>query len=626
MPRRASCPTRPRSTGSRTRQARPAAGTSSGALPRTALTNVTPETGLGLTSTTQSFSQELNGLAAGTTYFYRAVGENATGSASGAILSFTTPPGPPIIGGVNVTPTDTTAQLHFTLDPEGADTTYFIRYGVSESYGEQTETVDIGSTSGAQTLTPTITGLKPGTVYHYAVFASNSVEKEVTSGDAQFATLFSAAGTTGAPTEVDTEIEWFRCPASLIIDWGDGTQPTVVTPVSCREINDGDDFDLVLAGAHTYAAGGEFTITVTDEEGEDGPLDQFLAHIAALPHNLQVTTAGAGGGTVKGSGITCPGACSATGLPDGTVVTLTATPATGSEFAGWSGGGCSGTGGCSFAIHADTTVTATFVPVHTLSVALAGSGTGSVAGGAIKCPGTCSETATAGTSVTLVATPAAGSTFAGWSGACTGTATCTTTLSADTSVIATFTATPLPLQCSGRSIVLLDVHITGSHVVVGGLALPKYAGQKVSLTTSSKRAKGGTTTVQADGTFHATLDAPTGKGAGLVRYTATVAGKKSLALKVTRKLSLVSSTSSAKGLRVGLRVSGGRAGTLVTVTHQLTCTKTVVFARVKEGAGGGFTLTLPRPSGNGTLAFYRATTTVDGFPTASLPITVRAGG
>jgi hypothetical protein len=209
---------------------------------------------------------------------------------------------------------------------------------------------------------------------------------------------------------------------------------------------------------------------------------------------------------------------------------------------------------------------------------------------------------------------------------CSGTATCTTTLNADTSVTATFTGTPLPLQCSGRSIVLLDVHIAGSHVVLGGLALPKYAGQKVSFTTSSKEAKGGTTTVQSDGTFTAILAAPKGRGAGLVRYTAAVAGKKSLALKVTRKLGIVNTTSSAKGLRVALRVIGGRAGTLVTVTHQLTCTKTVVFAKVKERAGGGFTLTLPRPAESGTLAFYRATTKIDGFPTASLPITVRAAG
>jgi CSLREA domain-containing protein len=590
-----------------------------------ALTNITPEMGLGQTATIQPFSQELGGLVAGQKYFFQAIGDNATGSASGAVLSFTTPPGPPIIGGVNVTPTDTTAQLNFTLDPEGADTTYIIRYGPTTSYGQETAPVDIGSTTGAQALTPTLTGLTPGTAYHFAVFATNSVQSEVTSGDLQFTTLFSASGTTGAPTEVDTEIEWFRCPNSLTIDWGDGTPPSVVSPLSCHEINDGDAVEFEVLGSHTYRAGGEYTITVTDEESEDGILDQFRAHISALTHHLTVTTAGAGSGTVAGSGITCPATCTE-GLTDGTAVTLAATPAAGSQFAGWSGGGCGGTGVCSFTSDADTTVTATFVPTHTLSVALAGSGTGSVRGAGITCPGTCSRTFAAGTPVTLLATPSAGSTFTGWGGACSGTATCVTTLNADTSVTATFATTPLPLQCSGRSIVLLDVHIAGSHVVVGGLALPKYAGHKVSFTTSSKEAKGGTTTVQSDGTFNATLPAPQGSGAGLVRYTAAVGGKKSLALKVTRKLSIVSSTSSKKGLHVALRVSGGRAGTVVTVTHQLTCTKTVVFARVKEGAGGGFTLTLPRPAGTGTLAFYRATTKVGGFPTASLPITVRAGG
>jgi beta-lactam-binding protein with PASTA domain len=40
--------------------------------------------------------------------------------------------------------------------------------------------------------------------------------------------------------------------------------------------------------------------------------------------------------------------------------------------------------------------------------------------------------------VTLTATPAAGSTFAGWSGACAGTGLCNLTMSADQTVTATF--------------------------------------------------------------------------------------------------------------------------------------------------------------------------------------------
>ena len=68
---------------------------------------------------------------------------------------------------------------------------------------------------------------------------------------------------------------------------------------------------------------------------------------------------GTGIGTVTGSGINCGSVCT-NGYAPGTVVTLTATPASGSSFAGWSGGGCSGTGTCSVTMNASTSVTATF--------------------------------------------------------------------------------------------------------------------------------------------------------------------------------------------------------------------------------------------------------------------------
>jgi outer membrane protein assembly factor BamB len=76
----------------------------------------------------------------------------------------------------------------------------------------------------------------------------------------------------------------------------------------------------------------------------------------------------------------------------------------------------------------------------TLAVKRAGSGSGTVQGPAIACPGTCSASYPAGTKVTLTATPGAGSGFGGWSGGgCAGIATaCTVTVSANTTVTATF--------------------------------------------------------------------------------------------------------------------------------------------------------------------------------------------
>jgi hypothetical protein len=167
---------------------------------------------------------------------------------------------------------------------------------------------------------------------------------------------------------------------------------------------------------------------------------------APVTFPLSVTIAGSGSGTVASTppSISCPGACSAS-FASGTSVTLTETPTAGSTFAGWSGGGCAGTSGCTVTMIAAQSVTATFnAPVtFPLSVTMAGSGSGTVASTptGIRCPGTCSANFAGGTSVTLAETAATGSTFAGWSGACTGTGSCSVSMSAAQSVTASFRLT-----------------------------------------------------------------------------------------------------------------------------------------------------------------------------------------
>lgn len=80
-----------------------------------------------------------------------------------------------------------------------------------------------------------------------------------------------------------------------------------------------------------------------------------------LRPELMVTKGGAGSGTVTSSpaGIDCGAGCTARFDP-GAVVTLTATAPAGSEFAGWSGEGCSGIGTCQVTMTVARSVTATF--------------------------------------------------------------------------------------------------------------------------------------------------------------------------------------------------------------------------------------------------------------------------
>jgi len=89
----------------------------------------------------------------------------------------------------------------------------------------------------------------------------------------------------------------------------------------------------------------------------------FASGTAPAPatYLLTVTASGIGTGTVTSldNKVNCGAVC-AVSYVSGTVVTLTASAASGSLFGGWSGGGCSGTGSCTVSLTAAASVTATF--------------------------------------------------------------------------------------------------------------------------------------------------------------------------------------------------------------------------------------------------------------------------
>lgn len=132
-------------------------------------------------------------------------GENPTSSATTSTdlivlppqeTTFTTPPPPPTSGSpapaptpsptptpgkpipttnANVAPTDTTAVVTGTVNPNGANATYWYEYGTSPSLGNKTKAQVIGSGFSPITAPAYITGLTKDTKYYFKLVAQNQL-------------------------------------------------------------------------------------------------------------------------------------------------------------------------------------------------------------------------------------------------------------------------------------------------------------------------------------------------------------------------------------------------------------------------------------------------------------------
>jgi Fe-S cluster biogenesis protein NfuA len=171
-------------------------------------------------------------------------------------------------------------------------------------------------------------------------------------------------------------------------------------------------------------------------------------------------------------------------------VTLTAQPAEGSYFAGWSGA-CTGAVGqsCTVSMTTALTVKATFQRIkHALDTSVEGTGKGRITSlpKNVDCTSACSRLFNSGTLVTLTARPAKGSLFAGWGGACSGTSTrsCVVPMTQAQSAVAYFVPSHFALQVSKTG--------TGRGAVVSA-----EAGVNCGKTCARRQPNGSTVTLTA---------------------------------------------------------------------------------------------------------------------------------
>jgi hypothetical protein len=68
----------------------------------------------------------------------------------------------------------TSATVTGTVNPEGTATTWSFEYGTTSSYGSQTAAQSAGSGTTSTAVTANLSGLSPGTTYHYRLDATSS--------------------------------------------------------------------------------------------------------------------------------------------------------------------------------------------------------------------------------------------------------------------------------------------------------------------------------------------------------------------------------------------------------------------------------------------------------------------
>jgi plastocyanin len=134
----------------------------------------TSESPAGSGASPVSKSAVVTGLAAATTYHFRIVAKNTSGTTFGGDRTFATT-GPPSATTDPATGIgEAQATLNGSVNPHGFATSYFFDWGTTTAYGQKTPEVSLGSGTSALPASASLSGLSPETTYHFQLVAKNA--------------------------------------------------------------------------------------------------------------------------------------------------------------------------------------------------------------------------------------------------------------------------------------------------------------------------------------------------------------------------------------------------------------------------------------------------------------------
>ncbi len=132
----------------------------------------------------------ITGLTPGTPYHYRITAINPGGAVVGADRTFTTtgPPPAAVVTGGAVNVGKTVATPTGVINPEGATTTWVVQYGLTAAYGLQSFANTLVGVNSPLSVSTTLTGLAPATLFHYRIVAYHGASVVSAGADATFFT------------------------------------------------------------------------------------------------------------------------------------------------------------------------------------------------------------------------------------------------------------------------------------------------------------------------------------------------------------------------------------------------------------------------------------------------------
>lgn len=135
-------------------------------------------TSAGSGTSASSVHAALSNLTHGTTYHFRIIALNGSGTAVGADEMFTTsgtPPAPSPAPHATTGPSSNIgtsgATVSGSVNPSGQATSYYFEYGPTSNYGFETSPTDGGAGTTSQAVSGSLSGLAAGTTYHYRLVA-----------------------------------------------------------------------------------------------------------------------------------------------------------------------------------------------------------------------------------------------------------------------------------------------------------------------------------------------------------------------------------------------------------------------------------------------------------------------